>query len=153
MKNYKKGQNSNVFIIAELSANHNGSLETALETIKAAKSAGADCIKLQTYTADTITIDCDKPDFKIKGTIWEGRKLHDLYKEAYTPWEWHAELFKAAKEGYPKIVKKLLQAGAKTNIENSKGNTPLRIAELNKNKEVIEKLCNVKGTIKFRLLY
>jgi pseudaminic acid synthase len=90
--------NSRVFIIAELSANHNGSINTAIETIRAAKRAGADCIKLQTYTADTITIDCDKDDFLIKGTIWEGRNLHSLYKDAYTPWEWHEELFKVAKE-------------------------------------------------------
>ena len=69
---------SSVFIIAELSANHNGSLETAIETIKAAKRAGAHCIKLQTYTADTITIDSDKDDFIIKGTIWEGKNLYDL---------------------------------------------------------------------------
>lgn len=89
---------SNVFIIAELSANHNGSLETAIETIKAAKRAGADAIKLQTYTADTMTIDCEKDDFIIKGTIWEGRKLHDLYKEAYTPWEWHETLLKMAEK-------------------------------------------------------
>lgn len=89
---------SKVFIIAELSANHNGSIETAIETIKAAKRAGADCIKLQTYTADTITVDSRKDDFMIKGTIWEGKNLHDLYKEAYTPWEWHEELFKVAKE-------------------------------------------------------
>lgn len=87
-----------VFIIAELSANHNGSLENALETIRAAKRTGADAIKLQTYTPDTITIDCDKEDFKIKGTIWEGKKLFDLYKEAYTPWEWHQELFDVARE-------------------------------------------------------
>jgi pseudaminic acid synthase len=87
-----------VFIIAELSANHNGSLETAIETIRAAKIAGADAIKLQTYTADSITLDCDKSDFIIKGTIWEDRKLHDLYQEAYTPWEWHARLFEVAKE-------------------------------------------------------
>ncbi|HTN20541.1 MAG TPA: pseudaminic acid synthase [Pelobium sp.] len=94
------GDHSPVFIIAELSANHNGSIEIALETIKAAKRAGADCIKLQTYTADTITIDCKKEDFKIKGTIWEDKYLYDLYKDAYTPWEWHQELFKAAeKEG------------------------------------------------------
>lgn len=86
-----------VFIIAELSANHNGSLETALETIRAAKRAGADAIKLQTYTADTITIDCKKDDFKIKGTIWEDKYLYDLYQEAYTPWEWHKELFDEAK--------------------------------------------------------
>ena len=90
--------NKKVFIIAELSANHNGSINTAIETIRAAKRAGADCIKLQTYTADTITIDCDKDDFIIKGTIWEGRNLHSLYKEAYTPWEWHEELFRVAKE-------------------------------------------------------
>ncbi|MGI6469959.1 MAG: pseudaminic acid synthase [Paludibacteraceae bacterium] len=87
-----------VFIIAELSANHNGSLDVAKETIRAAKRAGADAIKLQTYTADTITIDCRKDDFKIKGTIWEDRYLYDLYKEAYTPWEWHKKLFDTAKE-------------------------------------------------------
>ena len=86
------------FIIAELSANHNGSIETAIETIRAAKRAGADCIKLQTYTADTITIDSNKEDFLIKGTIWEGQNLHKLYQEAYTPWEWHEELFRVAKE-------------------------------------------------------
>jgi pseudaminic acid synthase len=87
-----------VFIIAELSANHNGSLETAIETIKAAKRAGADAIKLQTYTADAITIDCAKDDFIIKGTIWEGRRLYELYQDAYTPWEWHQILFKVANE-------------------------------------------------------
>lgn len=89
---------SPVFIIAELSANHNGSIETAIETIKAAKRAGANCIKLQTYTADTITIDCNKDDFIIKGTIWEGKNLYQLYKEAYTPWEWHEEIFRIAKK-------------------------------------------------------
>jgi len=96
---FNLGLNNSVFIIAELSANHNGSLENALATIKAAKRAGADAIKLQTYTADTITLDCKTDDFKIKqGTIWDGKYLYDLYKEAYTPWEWHDELFKAAKE-------------------------------------------------------
>lgn len=94
--NKEISESSGVFIIAELSANHNGSIETALETIKAAKRAGADCIKLQTYTADTITIDSDKEDFLIKGTIWDGRNLHKLYQEAYTPWEWHETLFRAA---------------------------------------------------------
>ncbi|MDP2158858.1 MAG: pseudaminic acid synthase [Flavobacterium sp.] len=89
---------SKVFIIAELSANHNGSIDVALETIKAAKRAGADCIKLQTYRADTITIDSKKDDFLIKGTIWEGKNLYELYEEAYTPWEWHETLFKAAAE-------------------------------------------------------
>ncbi|MFD2201847.1 pseudaminic acid synthase [Shivajiella indica] len=96
--NYNIDKTSPVFIIAELSANHNGSLETAIETIKAAKRAGADAIKFQTYTADTITIDCNKEDFIIKGTIWEGKNLYQLYQEAYTPWEWHETLFNAAKE-------------------------------------------------------
>lgn len=96
--NYTIDSQSPVFIIAELSANHNGSLETALETVRAAKRAGADCIKLQTYTADTITLDSDKDDFVIKGTIWDGKKLHSLYQEAYTPWEWHAEIYRVAKE-------------------------------------------------------
>jgi pseudaminic acid synthase len=89
---------NHVFIIAELSANHNGSIETAIATIKAAKRAGADAIKLQTYTADTLTIDCDKEDFTIKGTIWDGKTYYDLYKLAYTPWEWHKTLFKVANE-------------------------------------------------------
>lgn len=96
--NYTLNKESRAFIIAELSANHNGSLETAIETVRAAKRAGADCIKLQTYTADTITLDSDKEDFLIKGTIWNGRRLHELYQEAYTPWEWHETLFKVAQE-------------------------------------------------------
>jgi pseudaminic acid synthase len=89
---------NSVFIIAELSANHGGDIEIAKKTIRAAKRTGADAIKLQTYTADTMTLDSDKDDFVIKGTIWEGRKLHELYQEAYTPWEWHKQLFEAAKE-------------------------------------------------------
>lgn len=93
---FEINNSSKVFIIAELSANHNGSLETAIETIKAAKRAGADAIKFQTYTADTITLDSDKEDFKIKGTIWEGKNLYKLYQEAYTPWDWHQTLFNAA---------------------------------------------------------
>ena len=96
--NFTINDTSPVFIIAELSANHNGSLENALATIKAAKRAGADCIKLQTYTADTITLDSDKEDFVIKGTIWDGKKLHTLYQEAYTPWEWHEQIYRVAKE-------------------------------------------------------
>ncbi|MEO2063042.1 MAG: pseudaminic acid synthase [Christiangramia sp.] len=96
--NRKIGINNQVFIIAELSANHNGDLETALQTIKAAKRAGADCIKLQTYTPDTMTINSQKKDFIIQGTIWEGRNLYNLYEEAYTPWEWHKTLFEAAAE-------------------------------------------------------
>lgn len=94
--NFKIDKNSPVFIIAELSANHNGSIKVALDTIKAAKRAGADCIKLQTYRADTITINSQKDDFLIKGTIWEGKNLYELYEEAFTPWEWHETLFKAA---------------------------------------------------------
>lgn len=86
-------------IIAELSANHNGRKEVAIDTIKAAKRAGADAIKIQTYTADTITLNCHTDDFKInQDTLWDGRYLYDLYKEAYTPWEWHEELFHVAKE-------------------------------------------------------
>ena len=96
--NFTIDDKSPVFIIAELSANHNGSLDNALETVKAAKRAGADCIKLQTYTADTITLDSDKDDFIIKDTIWDGKKLHTLYQEAYTPWEWHEQIYRAAKE-------------------------------------------------------
>jgi len=88
-----------VFIIAELSANHNGLLETAIETIRAAKRTGADAIKLQTYTADTLTLDSNKEDFIINsGSIWDGQKYYSLYQEAQTPWEWHEELFKVAKE-------------------------------------------------------
>lgn len=84
------------YIIAELSANHNHDIDQALRLIEAAKEAGADAIKLQTYTADTLTIDSDKEYFRIKGTIWEGKNLYKLYGEAYTPWEWHAQLKRAA---------------------------------------------------------
>lgn len=88
-----------VFIVAELSANHGSSIEIAKETVRAAKRAGADAIKLQTYTAETITLKSDKQDFLIKGgTIWDNQYLFDLYKEAFLPWEWHAELFDLAKE-------------------------------------------------------
>ncbi len=98
IKNFNIDKDSPVFIIAELSANHNGSLNKAIETIRAAKRTGADAIKLQTYTADTMTLDSKKEDFKVKGTIWDGNYLHELYQQAYTPWEWHEELFKVAEE-------------------------------------------------------
>jgi len=88
------------FIIAELSANHNGSLDRALETIDAAQRCGADAVKLQTYSADTMTIDCDDPDFMIEGGLWDGYKLYDLYKWAETPYEWHEAMFEhASKRG------------------------------------------------------
>ncbi len=86
------------FIIAEMSANHNHRKEVAIETIRAAKKAGADAIKIQTYTADTLTLDCDKPDFVCGKGLWEGETLYNLYKKAYTPWEWHEEIFRIAKE-------------------------------------------------------
>jgi N-acetylneuraminate synthase len=85
------------FIIAELSGNHNGSIDRACELIDAAKSAGADAVKLQTYTADTITIDHDGPGFLIEDGLWAGRRLYDLYREAATPWEWHEALFDHAR--------------------------------------------------------
>ena len=89
--------NSSIFIIAELSANHGHDINIAKETIKAAKESGADAIKIQTYTADTLTIDCDNEYFKLdSGTIWDGRTLYDLYREAYTPWEWQRELMEYA---------------------------------------------------------
>ena len=86
------------YIVAEVSANHNGSLSRALETIKAAKECGADAVKIQTYTPDTLTIDCDNSDFKIKGGLWDGYTLFELYQEAHTPYEWHEAIFKYAND-------------------------------------------------------
>ena len=96
--NFEISDSHRAFIIAELSANHNQNINIAIETIRAAKRAGADCIKLQTYTPDTITINSNKDDFIIKGTIWSGKNFYELYQEAFTPWEWHEKLFDVARE-------------------------------------------------------
>ena len=91
--------NKKCLIIAELSANHDGDIEIAKETIRAAKRAGADAVKIQTYTSDTLTLDCKTDDFKVQGgTLWDGSYLHELYKDASLPWEWHKELFDLAKK-------------------------------------------------------
>lgn len=94
----KIGANFSPYIIAELSANHNGKLDIALKIIEEAKKAGADAVKLQTYTADTITLNCDSEEFKIHGGLWDGRTLYDLYQEAHMPWEWHKPLFEHARK-------------------------------------------------------
>ncbi len=86
------GSGASVYIVAEMSANHNHDFEQAVKILEAAKQAGADAVKLQTYTPDTMTLDCDNGYFKIEGTIWEGKNLYDLYDEAYTPWDWQPKL-------------------------------------------------------------
>lgn len=94
---YEKIKNG-VYIIAEMSANHGGDINNAFKIVEEAKKAGADCVKIQTYTADTLTIDCDKEPFRIKGGLWDGYTYYDLYKEAYTPWEWQESIKKKCEE-------------------------------------------------------
>ncbi len=97
--NHIIGEDNKVFIIAELSANHNQQFDLAIDSIKAIKECGADAVKLQTYTADTLTLDSDKDHFKIKqGTIWDGTTLYELYKQAFTPWEWQPKLKRFAED-------------------------------------------------------
>lgn len=106
------------YVIAELSANHNGSLEAALQLITAARMAGADAVKIQTYRPDTITLDCDSEDFMIRGGAWDGRRLYELYAEAHTPWEWHEPLFKHAKEQGITIFSSVFDPTAVDLLEN-----------------------------------
>ncbi len=97
MKLYEKME-SGVYIIAEMSANHAGKIENAFKIIEEAAKAGADCVKIQTYTADTLTIDCDKDDYRIKGGLWDGYTFYQLYQQAYTPWEWQKSLKEKCEE-------------------------------------------------------
>lgn len=92
------GPDYSPYVIAELSANHNGRLETALRIIEEAKNAGADAVKLQTYKPETITLNCNSEDFKIRGGLWDGRSLYELYEEAHMPWDWHKPLFDHARQ-------------------------------------------------------
>lgn len=94
----KIGADYSPYVIAEMSANHNGDIKNAYKIIDMAKSSGADAIKMQTYTPDTLTIDCDLPDFQLTDGLWAGRSLYDLYREAYTPWDWHKPLFDYARK-------------------------------------------------------
>ncbi|WP_251048402.1 pseudaminic acid synthase [Halomonas sp. ISL-56] len=94
----KIGSDQPPYIIAEMSANHNGNIETAFRIIDEAKKAGADALKIQTYTPDTITLDSDLPDFQIKGGLWDGKTLYELYEWAHTPWDWHKPLFEHSRK-------------------------------------------------------
>ena len=98
INNRKIGSNYPPYIVAELSANHNGDIKRAFKIMEECKNAGADAVKIQTYKPDTITINCDNDDFKIKSGLWKGKNLFELYEEAHLPWEWHQDLFNKAKE-------------------------------------------------------
>ena len=98
IKNREIGPGNPPYIIAEISGNHNGDINKALELIEKANEAGADAVKIQTYTAQTITLNHKSEEFKIKGGLWDGKYLFELYEEAHTPWEWHKELFKKAND-------------------------------------------------------
>ena len=97
------GPEQRVYIVAEMSGNHGQDFDEAVRIVRAAKEAGADAIKLQTYTPDTITINCNTEPFRIKGTMWEGRNLYELYGEAYTPWEWQPKLKQVARRTWPRL--------------------------------------------------
>lgn len=98
MKLYERIKEKQVYVIAEMSANHGGDINNAYRIIEEAARAGADCVKIQTYTADTLTIDCRREEYMIKGGLWDGYNYYDLYKEAFTPWEWQADLMEKCKE-------------------------------------------------------
>ena len=98
INNQRIGPGFQVYIVAEMSANHNQKFEDAVKIIKAAKSVGADAVKLQTYTPDTITIDCDNEYFRLKETLWTGQTLYEVYKHSYTPWEWLPKLMEVASD-------------------------------------------------------
>ena len=118
----KIGAGNPPYVIAEISANHNGQLKNALKLIDMASRCGANAVKLQSYTPDTITLDCDHEDFIIRGGLWDGRRLYDLYKEAFLPWEWHKPLFEHASKVGISIFSSVFDNSSVDFLENL--NTP-----------------------------